>query len=187
MITHATLWGLFGASCGLLVTIAVLVRVLTRGRGATLFILFLGGLASIGALLLLGPRPPGEAWRTGGARYSRVASEPANAEATMVLGDGSELQTYGDSAIGNTRSRSFDPWRLKHQVEGFVERSHKSLTHRHAEGIVGHLVSALAIAAFLYIAYLFLDASTRGHFSWSLRVVSIILFGVIYVAVAVIR
>lgn len=189
MIDSATLWGLFGASCGLLVTIAVLSRVLVRGKVATAFVLVLGlvGLAFIGGLLLLGPGPHVDARRTGGTRYSQVAegtSGTTKTETTIVLGDGSILQTPGDVAIQHTQSRGFDPQRLKHQVEGFVERSHKRLTHRR---IVGSLVLALAIAAFLYVAYLLLDASTRGHFSWSLRVVSVILFGVIYLAVAVLR
>ena len=46
------------------------------------------------------------------------------------------------------------------------------------------VLSAIAFAALLYLGYLLLDASTRGHFSWSLRIVAIITFGVMIAAVS---
>lgn len=49
---------------------------------------------------------------------------------------------------------------------------------RHPDGgwIAGSLVTAFALAAFLYVGYLFLDAGTRGQFTWSLRIVSLVAF-----------
>lgn len=49
------------------------------------------------------------------------------------------------------------------------------------------LIAAVAIGAFLYLSYILLDASTRGHFSWPLRFAAIGGFGVIYVALSVLR
>lgn len=44
------------------------------------------------------------------------------------------------------------------------------------------LLIGVAIAALLYMAYLFFDITTRGHFTWPLRVVSVLAFMVICVA-----
>lgn len=38
------------------------------------------------------------------------------------------------------------------------------------------IVSAIALAAMVYLAYLFLDAGTRGQFTWPLRVFSVVAF-----------
>ena len=55
-----------------------------------------------------------------------------------------------------------------------------------AESVV-FAVAALIVVAFLYIGFLFLDAGTRGQFTWTLRVVSIVAFGVICAVVALLR
>ena len=61
-------------------------------------------------------------------------------------------------------------------------------THRGTvAGIVGFAVAGLIVVAFLYIGYLFLDAGTRGQFSWTLRIASIVAFGVICAVVALLR
>lgn len=44
-----------------------------------------------------------------------------------------------------------------------------------------------AIAAFLGVGYVFLDASTRGQFTWPLRLVAVVAFAAIYVAMASLR
>ena len=54
-------------------------------------------------------------------------------------------------------------------------------------GIVGFAVAGLIVVAFLYIGYLFLDAGTRGQFSWTLRIASIVAFGAICAVVALLR
>jgi hypothetical protein len=38
------------------------------------------------------------------------------------------------------------------------------------------IVSGIALAAMIYLAYLFLDAGTRGQFTWPLRVFSVVAF-----------
>lgn len=54
-------------------------------------------------------------------------------------------------------------------------------------GIVGFAVGGLIILAFLYIGYLFLDAGTRGQFTWTLRIISIVAFFGICGVVAMLR
>ena len=54
-------------------------------------------------------------------------------------------------------------------------------------GLVWNSLLGLAIAALLYVGYAFLDAATRGHFTWRLRVVSIIAFVSLCAALAVLR
>ena len=55
------------------------------------------------------------------------------------------------------------------------------------DGVPGTVLTALAIAAFLYVGYVFLDAGTRGHFTWSLRLVSIVVFAAICAMMAALR
>lgn len=55
------------------------------------------------------------------------------------------------------------------------------------ESAVWSVMTAFAIAAFLYVGYLFLDASTRGHFTWTLRILSAFAFVAICIAMAALR
>lgn len=54
-------------------------------------------------------------------------------------------------------------------------------------GLVWNLVTALSIAALLFVAYVFLDASTRGHFTWSLRILSALVLVGIFATMAALR
>lgn len=54
-------------------------------------------------------------------------------------------------------------------------------------GLVWTVILGGAITVFLYLAYLFLDAGTRGHFTWQLRIISILAFVGICVAIAALR
>lgn len=49
------------------------------------------------------------------------------------------------------------------------------------------LLTALSIGAFLAVGYVFLDAGTRGQFTWPLRIVSVVAFAAICVAIAALR
>ena len=44
-----------------------------------------------------------------------------------------------------------------------------------------------AVFAFLYICYLFLDASTRGQFTWSLRILSALTFICLFITIHLLR
>ncbi len=55
-------------------------------------------------------------------------------------------------------------------------------------GVPGTIVAVMVLAAFLYVGYVLLDASTRGHFTWSLRLLSIAAFAALmFLAAAVHR
>ncbi len=49
------------------------------------------------------------------------------------------------------------------------------------------LLTALSIGAFLAVGYVFLDAGTRGQFTWSLRIASVVAFAAICVAISALR
>ena len=53
--------------------------------------------------------------------------------------------------------------------------------------IVWNGLLALALAALLYVGYAFLDAATRGHFTWRLRILSVTAFVVFCAAMAALR
>lgn len=64
------------------------------------------------------------------------------------------------------------------------------LGHRESHlprGLLWSLIFAAAIGAFLYIGYLFLDAGTRGQFTWSLRLLSLVAFSVLWAAMTMLR
>ncbi len=54
-------------------------------------------------------------------------------------------------------------------------------------GLVWNLVTGFSIAALLFVAYVFLDASTRGHFTWSLRILSVLVLVGIFATMAALR
>jgi hypothetical protein len=53
--------------------------------------------------------------------------------------------------------------------------------------LLSSLLTAAVIAAFLGVGYVFLDASTRGHFTWPLRIAAVAAFAAIYVAMSALR
>lgn len=99
------------------------------------------------------------------SKSAHTSSAKAFSEKTIVINeDGTEI------AIAQTsRSRAPQTYRGR-----FI-------------GIAGFAVAGLIVVAFLYIGYLFLDAGTRGQFSWTLRIASIVAFGVICAVVALLR
>ncbi len=73
--------------------------------------------------------------------------------------------------------------RISNRAERRLDRVRTRLDHLGHSRVGEVVLSAIALAALLYLGYLLLDASTRGQFSWTLRIVSIITFGVIIAAV----
>ncbi len=54
-------------------------------------------------------------------------------------------------------------------------------------GVIWGLLTAVEIAAFLMLGYVFLDSATRGQFTWPLRIASAVAFAGIYVAMSSLR
>ncbi|MCH8243062.1 MAG: hypothetical protein IH897_10690 [Planctomycetes bacterium] len=103
--------------------------------------------------------------RHGASHSARTSSDKVFSEQTIVTNqDGTVI------AISQTS-------------EGRAPRTYRGTV----AGIVGFAVAGLIVVAFLYIGYLFLDAGTRGQFSWTLRIASIVAFGVICAVVALLR
>jgi hypothetical protein len=78
------------------------------------------------------------------------------------------------------------------------EASHRALEHYYSKlarrdpGIargspIWSVATALVLAAFLFVGYILLDASTRGQFTWSLRILSALAFVAIVWAMAALR
>ncbi len=76
---------------------------------------------------------------------------------------------------------------LKHRVQSRT----RNARFRHAlgvgESVVSTLLMALVIAVFLGVGYVFLDAGTRGQFTWTLRIVTLFAFAAAYVAMVSLR
>jgi hypothetical protein len=54
----------------------------------------------------------------------------------------------------------------------------------HRGGLVWNILTAFSIAALLFVGYVFLDAGTRGQFTWSLRILSVMVLAGIFLAMA---
>ncbi|MFQ5494002.1 MAG: hypothetical protein ACE5EX_01345, partial [Phycisphaerae bacterium] len=68
-----------------------------------------------------------------------------------------------------------------------ARRKHGAVASIRRSAVLGSLVTAAAIALLLYLGYLLLDASTRGHFTWPLRILSVVAFVTLFAAVVLLR
>lgn len=103
-------------------------------------------------------------------RVSGVPEAPSPSMYVEVAQPGSvEIQTTLESLSTNPR-RS----RVRHLPVGIAL-------------LLPSLLTALSIAAFLAVGYVFLDAGTRGQFTWSLRIASVVAFAAICVAISALR
>lgn len=71
-----------------------------------------------------------------------------------------------------------------------IETSRGGIEHRRWNqrgGFIQTFIIAGALAAFLYLAYIFLDAGTRGHFTWTLRATAVLAFGALCAALSALR
>lgn len=95
------------------------------------------------------------------------------------------LAESGSTVAGALLDNSRRPWRDS------WDRSRGGLSNLwnlRGVGVPGTIVAVMVLAAFLYVGYVLLDASTRGHFTWSLRFLSIAAFAaLIFLAVALRR
>jgi hypothetical protein len=107
----------------------------------------------------------GNAWAHGEDRGRWSATTAASGGAVRLK----DVKTLGD----RTKRWSRDLWRRAPKLRG--------------TGVVGTVVAALALAGFLYVGYVFLDGSTRGHFTWSLRLLSIMAFAALCLLTAIVR
>ncbi len=193
----ALTWGLLGISCGGLVILAVILSVVWRGARGMIVVGFLVlGLAAT-AFLFVGPRSRPVAPRIhmpelpdAGAVEAYVAEIRAQREQVEQrvgeeLRRGAEAVALAARGIGvQTQVTVLEP--LKIRISRLSEGPGAKSWVRPGS-VLWSGVTAFAVAALLYLGYLFLDASTRGQFTWSLRIVAVFTFGALFAAISVLR
>lgn len=106
-----------------------------------------------------------------------AATEPAPASTSV----GSKVRSTARKAVRHSR----DAVRRVRSEARRSTRDLRSWARGHsAKGVAGMLVMAFALAAFLFVGYLFLDAGTRGQFTWPLRLVSLVAFILFFASLA---
>lgn len=68
-----------------------------------------------------------------------------------------------------------------------TERRLPRILEKFSPKAVWSLITACAIAALMFVGYIALDAGTRGHFTWPLRVLTVLCFGAIITTVVALR
>ena len=79
---------------------------------------------------------------------------------------------------------------VQHSIPSVPLVAHRvvdGVRHARPVGLASSALMAFAMGAILYLGYIFLDASTRGHFTWSLRIVSVLTFAALCLAISVLR
>lgn len=108
-----------------------------------------------------------------------------------------EIQAHIDTAISNVQivQRRIEN-QIQLQIDAMEGDVALAIVHDHPpsrrrlfkRGFLGtSLVIGFVMFAFLYICYLFLDAGTRGQFTWSLRIISLFAFIMMMIAIQVLH
>lgn len=121
-------------------------------------------------------------------RIAHNAYEMAATQTELTLNDRIGLARATEEGLG---SRASVEVRVP-AVEGVPAIVRTTSTRRDANragrtSILHNILTAVEIAAFLCVAYVFMDGATRGQFTWSLRLVSVVAFAAIYVALTSLR
>lgn len=133
---------------------------------------------------------------------SMIAMTSHSYEAPVVplVPSNAEIQAHIDEAMSRVR---IDQERFENEMQvridtmegtmatSYVYDSKSQRRHHPQRGLPGRLGTSLVIGfvmfAFLYVCYLFLDAGTRGQFTWSLRIASLLAFVFMMVAIQVLH
>ncbi len=189
-------WGLFGMLVGVVPLLVILATVSSikkrrqrRGNGAAVvcLILMLGAMA----VLLMPARsrrhvridlppaimlPPVKVEVPLPAPTPKVAIADGTVRISEAAVDGrGELTVAIDHDHGTAR------------LSILTERRLPGLLHRFSPRVVWSAITACAIAALMFVGYIALDAGTRGHFTWPLRVLTVLCFGAIITTVVALR
>ena len=191
----------------ILVAVAVaiiLIKMLynvTRHVGLQWVLTLLFVFAALGAMVLhrtSRPRSPRLPWGPGEKAPMPPVREPSPPDLGRIpapdQGPYTVETTYDDGSVAVVTSGG--PYMEKAPAHAGVRNSVVTRVQQSVSrsghwatrgGIAWTLLMGVAIAAFLYLSYLFLDAGTRGHFTWQLRVISVLAFVGICVAIAALR
>lgn len=129
-------------------------------------------------LLPLGRRQVSRTLQT--VEFPRIAvcDGPGYAEATIQMDEDFSLNATQTTVGILEQPPAPPPPRLPPKPRSAAESVQQRKAAPHAARLAPHwtLVSAITLAAMIYLAYLFLDAGTRGQFTWPLRVFSVVAF-----------
>ncbi len=189
-------WGLFGTLFGVVPLLVILATVSSvkkrrqrRGNGVAVvcLILMLGAMA----VLLMPARsrrhvridlPPGSMLPAVKVEVPLPAPTPK-----VAIADG--MVRYSEAAVDGrgemTVAIAHDHGTAR--VTTLTERRLPGLLHRFSPRVVWSVITACAIAALMFVGYIALDAGTRGHFTWPLRVLTVLCFGAIITTVVALR
>ena len=106
----------------------------------------------------------------------------AEAARVKIQEGGEVLAEFGDRVSVETHR-----FVVEHELSNIPHRTVAGLKHMRSKGILTWVLTAFAIGALLYLGYLLLDASTRGQFTWSLRLASLLTFAALCAAMSVLR
>ena len=198
--------------CGVLVMLRV-ISMLRRGRVAGILLMFLLTLAFAGAAMFMF-MPAGHG--TPSARLAppippvpKAELPPAPLDADPVSFELSveNMRKHGDRLAQSARIKIQAGAEAINEVAQKVAEQTRALVRQHPvppvpdvahrvvdgvrrarpAGLAASGLMAFAIGALLYLGYIFLDAGTRGHFTWSLRIVSVVTFAALCLALSILR
>ena len=129
-------------------------------------------------LLPLGRRQVSRTLQTVELPRIAVYDAPGYAEATIRMDEDFSLNATQTTVGILEQPPAPPPPRLPPEPRSAAELIQQQKPAPHPARLAPHwtLVSAIALAAMVYLAYLFLDAGTRGQFTWPLRIFSVVAF-----------
>ena len=185
---------------GAIIAAKMLYKV-TRHVGLQWVLTLLVVFAALGAMVMhrtSSPRSPSLPWGLGEEAPMPSVGEPSPPALGRIPAPDQGPITYeityddGSTAVVTSGEPYIEKVTAHAGVKKSVVTRFQQTVSRYGQGatrggIVWTLLKGVAIAAFLYLSYLFLDAGTRGHFTWQLRVISVLAFVGICVAIAALR
>lgn len=206
-------WSLFGIACGGLVVVVAVILSRRRAKMVGISVLLLMMMAFAGAATFMFM----PARRTApSARFVPPIPPVPKAELPLASLDANpvsfdlsveNIREHGDRAVEIARIKIQAGAEAMSDVAQQVAEQTQVLVLQHnippvpdvarrvvdgvrrarPAGLAASGLMAFAIGALLYLGYIFLDASTRGHFTWSLRIVSVVTFAALCLALSVLR
>lgn len=139
--------------------------------------------------VIVGTGPDAESVRRAEEAMRKAYEKAVAHQRTMTSGDETAMLLLSERSRAPSASVEFR--RSDKSRQGFSRRilggSWWKMSCGAPRCILSSLLTAAVIAAFLAVGYVFLDASTRGQFTWSLRIVALVAFAAIYVAMSALR
>lgn len=158
--------------------IALMFRHFRRGRLMAAVVGTCLVCAALWLVLAAGRHQVSRTWHTVGLPRIAVYDAPGYAEATVRIDEDLSLNA-AQSTVGILEQPPAPPPPQLPLEPRTVERSAQQQKPTAPPArLAPHwtIVSAIALAAMIYLAYLFLDAGTRGQFTWPLRIFSVVAF-----------